>query len=242
MDIVDDPTKILDKGFMMSMLSIHIDMQPLFKKYWDHLLEKKLLVVVAAESRAKVLQFAELRKELFHPSDPTNDATEEHLVQLARVAAQGILDKLHVQKKAMWKYSSISGSHLLYQGCPSNVWNELFGCVETNDRSESALGGTTHQLQKHSCIGVSNVAAVSDAKTTGYFCQFSSNNDKTMTKRMFHQFEPIIHECLLTVVIEDALQTVSVNREVLDNQIEVKRKKEEMIEKKSLGNSRRVPG
>jgi hypothetical protein len=36
------------------------------------------------------------------------------------------------------------------------------------------------------------------------------------------------------VAIEDAPQTVSVNREELDNQREAKRKKEEMIEKKNL--------
>ena len=87
-----------------------------------------VVVVVASESGAKVLQFAELRKkELFHPSDPTNAATHERLVQLARVAAQGILDELHDQKKATWKYLSILGSHFSYQGCPLNVWNELLG-------------------------------------------------------------------------------------------------------------------
>ena len=85
------------------------------------------MVVVASESGAKVLQFAELRKELFHPSDLTNAATDKHLVQLAKVAAQGILDKLHNQKKATWKYLSISGLPFLYQGCPPNVLNHLLG-------------------------------------------------------------------------------------------------------------------
>jgi len=149
MDIVDDPTKILDQGFMMSMFSKYLNTLPPFRKYWDHLFEKKQMVVVASESGAKVLQFAELRKELFHPSDPTNAATDRRLVQLARVAAQGILDNLHDQKKATWKYLSISGLHFSYQGCPPNVRNELLGRDATNDRSESALGGTTHQLQQY---------------------------------------------------------------------------------------------
>jgi hypothetical protein len=99
MDIVDDPTKILDECFMMSMFSNYIDMLPPFKKYWDHMFEKKQMVVVASESGAKVLQFTGLRKELFHPSDPTNAATSNRLVQLARVAAQGILDELHDQRR-----------------------------------------------------------------------------------------------------------------------------------------------
>ena len=127
MDIVDDPTKILDEDFMMSMFSKYLDKLPPFRKYWDHLFEKTQMVVVASESRAKVLEFAELRKELFHPSDPTNAATYECLVQLAQVAAQGILNELHDEKKATWKYLSISGSHFSYQGCPSDVRNELLG-------------------------------------------------------------------------------------------------------------------
>jgi hypothetical protein len=169
MDIVDDPTKILDEDLMMSTFSKYLKTIPLFRKYWDHLFEKKQMVIVASETGAKVLQFAESRKKLCHPSDLTNAATDKCLVQLAEVAAQDILDELHDQKKATWKYLSISGSHFLYQGCPQNVQNELLGPEATNDRSESALGGTTHQLQKYGRIGISNAAAVSDVKTNGYF-------------------------------------------------------------------------
>ncbi len=52
---------------------------------------------------------------------------------------------------------------------------------------------------------------------------------------MLHQFERRLHECLSTVGIEDAPQTVSINREELDKQRETERKKEEMIKKKNLG-------
>jgi len=48
MDIVDDLTKILDEDFMMSMFSKYLDTLPLFRKYWDHLFEKKQMVVVAS--------------------------------------------------------------------------------------------------------------------------------------------------------------------------------------------------
>ena len=235
MDIVDDPTKILDKDFMMSMFSKYLEMLPPFRNYWDHLFEKKKMVAVASESRAKMLQFAELKKELFHPSNLTNAATDKHLVQLAKVAAQGILDKLHNQKKATWKHLSISGLHFLYQGCPPNDWNDLLGRDATNDRSESALGGTTHQLKKYGRIGISNGAAVSVAKTNGYFHRFTCQSSKTKTKGMFRPFERRLRECLLTVGIEDAPQTASIHREELDKQREAKRKKKEMIEKKSLG-------
>ncbi len=104
--------------------------------------------------------------------------------------------------------------------------------MNTNNRRESALGGTTHQLQKYGRIGIINAAAVSDAKTNGYFSQFSTSGNTT--KGMFHQFKQRICECLLTVAIEDAPVTISINRDDLDKQQEVKRKKEEMIKKKSL--------
>jgi hypothetical protein len=54
------------------------------------------------------------------------------------------------------------------------------------------------------------------------------------TKGIFHQFDPKMRECLLTVAIEDAPTTISTNIDDLDKQQEAKRKKEEMIKKKSL--------
>ena len=74
--------------------------------------------VVASESGAMVLQFAELRKELFSPSDKTNAGTNKRLIELARVAAQGILDELHNEKKATWEYLSVSESPVLFLGSP----------------------------------------------------------------------------------------------------------------------------
>ena len=86
---------VLDENYMMSMFSKYVDTLPPFKEYWEHLFEKKKMIVVSSESGARVLQFAELRNELFSPKDPTNAATNECLVQLAKEAAQGILDELH---------------------------------------------------------------------------------------------------------------------------------------------------
>ena len=108
----------------------------------------------------------------------------------------------------------------------------MYGIEATNDRSESALGGTTHQLQKYGRIGISNAAAVSNAKTNGYFDLFTTKGNKS--KGMFYQFHPNLRNCLLMVAIEDAPVTTLANREALDKQQEANRKKEEMIERKSL--------
>jgi hypothetical protein len=179
MDIINDPTKVLDEGFMMNMFSKYIDALPPFQEYWKHSFEKKRIRVIAAESGAMVLQFDDLRKELFHTSHVTNAATDEHLVELAKVAAAGILDELHDEKKATWKYLSVLGSPLSYQGCPADVKENLKGREATNDRSEGALGQTTHQLQKYGHIDLTNAAAVSDAKTNGYFLWLSRNSNTT---------------------------------------------------------------
>ncbi len=232
MDIVDDPSNVLNKDFMMNMFQKYVDALPPFKSYWEHLFQKKRMVVVASESGAMVLQFAKLRKELFLPSDTTNAATNGRLVELARVAAQGILDELHYEKKATWKYLSVLESPVSFQGCPKEVKKGLYGREATNDRSKSALGGTTHQLQKYGHIGIANAAAISNAKTNDYFRRFSASGKNT--KGMFHQFDPNMRECLLTVAIEDAPVTIATKRDDLDRQREAKRKKEEMIEKKSL--------
>ncbi len=90
----------------------------------------------------------------------------------------------------------------------------MHGCEATNDRSKSALGGTTHQLQKYGCIGIANAAAVSNAKTIGYFHQFSASDNNV--KEMFHQFKQGMCECLLMVAIENVPMTISINRDDLD--------------------------
>ena len=115
MDIVDHPTKVLDEDFMMNMFWKYVDALPPFRSYREHLFQKKRMVIVASESGATVLQFAELRKEMFSPSDQTNAATDGWLLQLAKVASQGILNELHDEKKATWKYLSISRSPVFFQ-------------------------------------------------------------------------------------------------------------------------------
>ena len=63
-----------------------------------------------------------MRKELFHPSDPTNAATDERLVQLARVAAQGILDSYTIKRRQR-------GSICPYRDCISHIRDahQMFG-------------------------------------------------------------------------------------------------------------------
>jgi hypothetical protein len=160
----------------------------------------------------------QLKDELTHvlkAHDAQQKSLQEYKAMVKELrSTQGILDKLHNEKKATWKYLSISGSPLSYQGCPEEVKEGLRGLEATNNRSKNALGGRTHQVQKYGRIGITNAAAVSDAKRNGYFSLFSTSGN-TM-KGMFHQFKQRMGECLLTVAIEDAPVTISINRDDLD--------------------------
>jgi hypothetical protein len=69
MDIIDNPSKVLNENFMMNMFHKYVYSLPPFMENWGHLFQKMRMVLVASESGAKVLRFNELRKELFSPSE-----------------------------------------------------------------------------------------------------------------------------------------------------------------------------
>ncbi len=84
--------------------------------------------------------------ELFSPTSLTNVRTSEMLIVLAKTAAKAIDDELRDESKATFKYLSISGSE--YQnGCGEARKKALLGKKATNDEAESALGGTTPNIQ-----------------------------------------------------------------------------------------------
>ena len=169
--------------------------------------------MVLSQSGAKILQFNKLRRELFYPQDATNKRTDDRLVKLAQFAAQGIFKELHDEKKATLKYLSITKSPNSWAGCSEEAKTKMLGREATNDRAESALGGTTQQIQAYGRIGLANAAAISDAKQNGYFSRFTRTTGKA--KGMFRQFPKELWECILMVAIEDAPTTMSHNREEL---------------------------
>jgi hypothetical protein len=144
----------------------------------------------------------QLMVDLLQEKRASNKIINDAMIEVRPLSAEALdmMTTAHKIHKATWKYLSISGSPLSYWGCPEEVKEGLRGLEATNHRSKSALGGTTHQLQKYGHIGITNAAAVSDAKTNGYFSRFSTSGN-TM-KGMFHQFEQRMRECLLTVGIE----------------------------------------
>ena len=62
-----------------------------------------------------------LIKELFTLADPNNQSSIEMLEKVAAIGIQAILDKLLDEKKATYKYLSISGTEFSYEHCPDTV-------------------------------------------------------------------------------------------------------------------------
>ena len=63
-----------------------------------------------------MLQFAHLRRELFHPRDATNKRTDARVTEIGKVAADAIIEELEDGKKATRKYLSITNSEHSYSG------------------------------------------------------------------------------------------------------------------------------
>ena len=91
LEVTAEPKKVFDENFMMSMFQEYINELPPFKDYWTNLIEKKPMIVVASDSGTKVLQFAELKNDLFNPRDNTNADTDERLVKLSNLLLKEFL-------------------------------------------------------------------------------------------------------------------------------------------------------
>jgi hypothetical protein len=102
----------------------------------------------------------------------------------------------------------------------------MLGQEATNDRSESALGRATHQLQRFGRSGILNAATISDAKSNGCFTCFTKKNQ---SKGMFHQFDKELRESLLITAIEDSPETISINRDEIDKQREAKEERRKYL-------------
>ena len=66
------------------------------------------------------------------------------------------------EKKATYKYLSISRSEFSYEHCPEDVKKSMLGKMAYNDLAERSFAGVTAQVQYYGRIGMSAAAEVSD--------------------------------------------------------------------------------
>ena len=89
--IREDPTKIVDKGFMMSLFDEITDHIPEYKDFNKHIYKEKKSLFIARIG-SKVVLFQLLRDKLFNPQDKDNKATNNLMPELETITATAIID------------------------------------------------------------------------------------------------------------------------------------------------------
>jgi len=181
---------------------------------------------------------ARLHTELFSPSSLTNVKTSEMLINLAKTAAKAIYDELRDESKATFKYLSVLGSKYSWKGCDDARKKALLGKKATNDEAESALGGTTGNIQRYGRINISSAGAISDTKRNEFLQQQSVPPRKKSTAKdqgMFHGLSDVIREAIVLVAMKDAPSTQKKNNDAIQAQATAQQMKVELLKEKKYG-------
>ena len=99
------------------------------------------------KAKTKAVPLKMLIKKLFTPADPDNQSSTEMLEKVAAIGIQAILNKLLDEKKATYKYLSISGTEFSYEHCRGAVKEIFLGKMAYNGLAESSFAGLTAQIQ-----------------------------------------------------------------------------------------------
>ena len=228
-EIKEDASLILDPLYMMNIFKEYRDQLPPFKEYWELTFKKKQMQVIACQDGTKVVHFARLLKYLFDPKRLTDKETNERVIE--EVAGSAFICELLDQKKATWKYLSISGSNYCWKNSTAERTAALIGVPATNDEAESVLGGTTANIQRYGRINLSSAAAISDVKRNKYLARMTKNKEH---RGLFHDIDEAIQECIVSIAIEDAPRTRQQHIVELEQQATARRVKEEIMKEKSL--------
>ncbi len=105
--------------------------------------------------------------EAIHPKK-TDALTQTFYFISFRTAADTICTELQDEKKATYKYLSISRSEYSWNHCGEEKKKALLGNTATNDKAESTLGGMTANIQRFGRIALSSAGAVSDMKRNAF--------------------------------------------------------------------------
>jgi hypothetical protein len=95
---------------MMDIYKQYHQELPPFTEYWELIFKKKQMKVIARKDGSKVVHFARLLKYVFAPIRETDIKTTDMVYELAPIAVNAIITELLDEKKATFKYLSISGT------------------------------------------------------------------------------------------------------------------------------------
>ena len=117
-----------------------------------------------------------LIKELFTPTYHDNQDITNFLEKITVIGIQELLDGLEDEKKATYKYLSISRSEFSWEHCPPDVKKAMLGNMASKYLAESSFVRVTAQVHCCSRIDMCSAAAVRDTVRNGFLdCPTTKN-------------------------------------------------------------------
>ena len=116
-DIIDNVTLIHDDLYMLHIFDELRDELPEFKAFLEYEFENKKSAYVE-ESKEKAVPLKEIVNELFSTENLDNQDSKNNLEKIAAIGIAELVVKMENEKKATYKYLSISGSEFFYEHCP----------------------------------------------------------------------------------------------------------------------------
>jgi hypothetical protein len=95
---------------MMNIFEEYCNELPPFKDYGELMYDKKQMKVVCRTDGTSVVHYKRIHNNLFHPAKRSDVETTEQVIELLGVATEALLRELLDEKKATYKYMSVSGS------------------------------------------------------------------------------------------------------------------------------------
>ena len=188
----------------------------------------------------KVVHMARLQKELFSPTRQTNVKTKQLFHGLTKTLAKTICKEMLDESKATYKYTSKSNSNYSYKNCTLEMKTLMLGKKATNDEAESALGGTTANIQQFGQISISSAGAMSDTNQNKFLQQeFQPSRKKSAAKHqgMLFGLSDEVRQAIVMVAMQDAPSTRKANIAALLAQDTARQQKEELAKEKSMANA-----
>lgn len=232
-ELKEDPSLFLNETFMMNIFQQYHNKLPPLKEYWQLIFHRKQMKVVSRTDGTSVVHYNRIRRRLFHPTKKADKQTTKRVVELSEIATEALVRELLDEKKATYKYLSVSGSS--YSAAHNDFDSQkkaLVGVTATNDEAESALGGITSNVQKYGRICLSSAGAVSDTKRNKFLNRGTASGAGMSRPGLFHELDEDIREAIIRVALEDAPETRRQHRDELESHREARRIKEELIKEK----------
>ena len=87
---------------------------------------------------------------------------------MSAIGIAALVVEMENEKKATYKYLSMSTSEFSYEHCPEDVKKSMLVKMASNYLAEGSFAGVTAQVQCYGRIGMSAAAAVSDVGEMGF--------------------------------------------------------------------------